>query len=127
MPLKWSYLCDAILIRKNKKNPAKIQRSNFLGVLMSDTSVDQACLPINISDERIRLSADQVQVAPVGSVFQSSALAEKLTGHNPTKDIFFVMAIQELNKAATTYPSQRKTQEKLDNSAQNNLSGKQFP
>ena len=105
-----------------------VQRSTFegiLGALLSDTSWDQACLPINKTGVGIRRSADQVQAAYVGSVFQSSVLVEKLTGHNPTEDISFANAVEELSEIATTYPSQRKIQEELDNSAFNNLIGKQ--
>ena len=98
---------------------------SILGVLLSDTSWDQACLPINKTGVGIRRSADQVQAAYVGSVFQSSVLVEKLTGHNPTEDISFVKAVEELSEIATTYPSQRKIQEELDNSAFDNLLGKQ--
>ena len=75
---------------------------------MSDTSWDQACLPINKTGVGLRRSADQVQAANVGSVFQSTDLVEKLTGHNPTEDISFVKAVEELSEIATTYPSQRK-------------------
>ena len=105
-----------------------VQRATFegiLGVLLSDTSWDQACLPINKTGVGIRRSADQVQAAYVGSVFQSSVLVEKLTGHNPTEDISFIKAVEELSEIATTYPSQRKIQEELDNSAFDNLLGKQ--
>ena len=106
------------------------QRATFkfiLGVLLSDqaTSWDQACLPINKTGVGIRRSADQVQAAYDGCVFQSSVLVEKLTGHKPTEDISFVEAVEKLSKVATKYPSQRKIQEELDNSAFGNLLGKQ--
>ena len=55
----------------------------------------------------------------------TSVLVEILTGHNPTEDISFVKAVEELSEIATTYPSQRKIQEELDNSAFDNLLGKQ--
>ena len=49
-------------------------------------------------------SADQIQDAYVGFVFQTSFLVEKLTGHNPTvyesKGISIVMAIEELEENA---------------------------
>ena len=48
-----------------------------LGVLMSDTSWDQAGLTINKTGVGIRRSADQVQAAYVGSVFQYSVLVAK--------------------------------------------------
>ena len=73
----------------------------------------------------IKRSTDQVQAAYVGSVFQSFVVVEKLTGHNPTEEISFVKAVEELRKIAITYLSQRKIQEKLDNSAFDNLLGKQ--
>ena len=60
-----------------------------------------------------RRSADQVQPAYVGSVFESSVPVEKLTGHNPTEDIPFVKAIEELAKVATTYHSQKKFRKNL--------------
>ena len=83
------------------------------------------CLPINSTGVGIKPSADQVKAAYVGSVFQSSVLVEKLTGHNSTEDISFVKAIEELSETATAYPSQRKLQEELDNSAvEDNLLGK---
>ena len=82
-------------------------------------------LPINKTGVRIRRSADQVQAAYVRSVFQFSVPVEKLTGHNPTKDISFVKAVGEFSEIAMTYPSQRKIQEELDNSAFENLLGKQ--
>ena len=105
-----------------------VQRATFesiLGVLLSDTSWDQAFLPINKTGVGIRRSADPVQAAYVGSVFQSSVLVEKLTGHNPTEDISFVKAVEELSEIATTNPSQRKIQEERDNSSFDNLLGKQ--
>ena len=105
-----------------------VQRATFegiLGVLLSDTSCDQACLPINKTGLRIRRSANQVQAAYVGSVFQSSVLVENITGHNPTEDISFVKAVEELSEIAATYPSQRKIQEEFDYSAFDNLLGKQ--
>ena len=46
----------------------------ILGVLMSETSWNQACLPIKKIGVGIRLSADQVQAAYFGFVFQSSVL-----------------------------------------------------
>ena len=49
-----------------------VQRATFegiLGVLLSDTSWDQACLPINKTGVGIRRSANQVQAEYVGSVF----------------------------------------------------------
>ena len=76
---------------------------------MSDTSWDQACLPINKTGVGITRSADQVQAAYVAFVFQSSVRVEKLSRHNPTQDISLVKAIEELSEFAT-YPSQRKTQ-----------------
>ena len=57
-----------------------VQRASFegiLGVLLSDTPWDQACLPINKTGVGIKRSADQVQTAYVGSVFQSSVIVEK--------------------------------------------------
>ena len=105
-----------------------VQRATFegiLGVLLSDTSWDQACLPINKTGVGIRRSADQVQAAYVGCVFQSSVLVEKLTSHNPTEDISFNKAVEELSEIATTYPSQRKIHEEFNNSAFDNLLGKQ--
>ena len=105
-----------------------VQRSTFesiLGALLSDTSWGQACLPINKTGVGIRRSADQVRAAYVGSVFQSSVLVKKLTGHNPTTDTPFVKTVEELSKIVTTYPSQRKIQEELDSAAFDNLLGKQ--
>ena len=105
-----------------------VQRATFEGilrVLLSDTSWDQASLPINKTGVGIKRSADQVQAAYVGPVFQSSALVEKLTGHNSTEDISFVKAVEELSEITTTYPSQRKIQVELDNSAFENLLGKE--
>ena len=96
-----------------------------LGVLLSDTSWDQACLPINKTGVGIRRSANQVQAAYVGSVFQSFVFVEKLTGHNPTEDIALVKAVGEFSGIAMTYPSHRNIQEELDNSAFDNLLGKQ--
>ena len=110
------------------RNFDSVQRATvegILGVLLSDTSWDQACLPINKTGVRIRRSADQVQAAYVRSVFQSSVPVEKLTGHNPTEDISFVKAVGEFSEIAMTYPSQRKIQEEIDNSAFKNLLGKQ--
>ena len=97
-----------------------------LGVFMSDTSWGQASLLINKTRLGIRRSADQVQFAYVGSVsvFLSSVRVENLTGHNPTEDISFVKAIVELGKIST-YPSHRKIQEEIDNSAFDNLLRKQ--
>ena len=126
----YSLRCNSPSNESNKiiRKFDSVQRATFegiLGVLLSDTSWDQACLPINKTGVGIRRSADQVQAAYVGSVFQSSVLLEKLTGHNPTEDISFVKAVEELSEIATTYPSQRKSQEELDNSAFDNLLGKQ--
>ena len=93
-----------------------VQRATFegiLGVLLSDTSWDRACLAIKKTGVGIS-SADQVQAAYVGSVFQSSVLVENRTGQNPTEDISFVKAVEQLSEIAMTYPSQRKFQEKLD-------------
>ena len=128
---KWSTFCDAILLESNKirRKFDSAQRANFegiLGVLLSDTSWDQACLPINKTGVGKRRSADQVQAAYVGSFFQSSVFVEKFTGHNPTQDTSFVKAVEELSKTATTYASQRKIQEELDDSAFDNLLGKQI-
>ena len=61
----------------------------------------------------IRRSADQVQVAYVGSIFQSSVLLEKVTGHNLTECISFVKEIEELGEIATTHSCQRKIEEEL--------------
>ena len=100
-----------------------VQRATFesiLGVLLSDTSWDQACLPINKTGIGTRRSADQVQAAYVGYVFHSFVLVEKLTGHNPTEDISFVKVFGEFGKNAMTNPSQ-KNQEELDNSAFENF------
>ena len=72
---------------------------------MSDISCDQACLPINKTGVGIRRSADQVQSAYIGSVFQSSVLVENLKGHSPTEDILFIKATEELGEIATTYLS----------------------
>ena len=94
-------------------------------MLSCDKSWDQACLPINKTSVGIRRSADQVQAAYVGYVFQSSVLVGKLTGHNLTEDISFVKAVEELSEISMTYPSQRKIKENLDNSAFDNLLGKQ--
>ena len=124
-------LCDAIILRTNPiksfenliLRPATIE--GILGVLLSNTSWDQTCPTINKTGVGIRRSTDQVQAAYVRSVFQSSVLVEKLTGHNPTEDISFVKAFEELSEIAMTYSSQRKTQEELDNSAFDNLLGKQ--
>ena len=126
----YSFRCNSPLDESNKvlRKFDSVQRSTFegiLGVLLSDTSWDQAYLPINKTGVGIRRSADQVQAACVGSVFQSSVLVEKLTGHNPTEEISFVKAVEELSEIATTYPSQRKIQAELDNSAFDNLLGKQ--
>ena len=104
-----------------------VQRATFegiRGVLLSNTSWDQACLPISKTGVGVRRSADQVQASYVGSVFHSSVLVEKLTGHNPTEAISFVKAVEELSEISTTYPSQSKVQEELDNSAFDNLLGK---
>ena len=81
--------------------------------------------PINKTGVGIRRSADQVQAEYVGSVFQSSVLVGKLTGHEPTEDISFVKAVEKLSKIATTYLSQGKIQEELDKSAFQNLLGNQ--
>ena len=122
--------CNSLSDESNKilRKFDSVQSATFegvLGVLLSNTSWDQACLPINKTGVGIRRSADQVQAAYVGSVFQSSVLVEKLTGHNPTEGFSFVKAVEELSEIATTYPSQRKNQEELDNSAFDNLLGKQ--
>ena len=93
---------------------------------MSDTCLDQACLPIKKTGVGIRRSADQVQVAYVGSIFQSSVLVEKATGHNQNKDILFVKATEKFEEIATLYPSQRQNQEEIDNSAYGNLLGKPY-
>ena len=93
-----------------------VQRATFegiLGVLLSETLWDQACFPIKKIGVGIRRSADQVQTAYVGSVFQSSDFVGNLTGHNPTEDISFVKAVGELNEIKTTYPSQRKIRHEL--------------
>ena len=126
----YSLRCNSPSDESNKilRKFDSVQRATFegiLGVLLSDISWDQACLPINKTGVGIRRSADQVQAAYVGSVFHSSVLVEKLTGHNPTEDISFVKAVEELSEIATTYPYQRKIQEELDNSAFDNLLGKQ--
>ena len=91
----YSLQCNSPSDESNKilRKFDSVQRATFegiLGVLLSDTSWDQACLPINKTGVGIRRSAYQVQVAYIGSVFQSSVLVEKLTGHNPTEDISFV-------------------------------------
>ena len=86
-----------------------VQRATFegnLGVLMSDTSWDQACLPINKVGVGKRRPADQVQAAYGGSVFQSSDLVEKLTDQSPTEPISFVKATDELGEIATTHSPQ---------------------
>ena len=91
-----------------------IQRATFediLGVLKTRVGIGR--------------SADQIQIAYVGSVFHSSVLVEKATGHNHLKTQSFVNAIQELGEIATTDPTQRNIQEELDNSAFDNLLGKQ--
>ena len=126
----YSLLCNSPSVESNKvlRNFDSVQRATFegiLGVLLSDTSWDQACFPINTTGVGIRRSADQVQAAYVGSVFQSSVLVEKLAGHNPTEDILFVKAVEEFTEIAMTYSSQRKIQEELDNPAFDNLLGKQ--
>ena len=100
--------------------------NGILGVLMSDTFWDQTCLPIDKAGVGIRRSADQVQAAYVGCVSESSLPVDKLTGHNPTEDIFFVKESEKLSEIMTTYPSQRKIREELDNSAYDNLLGKKF-
>ena len=126
----YSLRCNSPSDESNKilREFDSVQRATFegiLGVLLSDTSWDQACLPVNKTGVGIRRSADQVQAAFVGPVFQSSVLVEKLTGHNPTEDISFVKAVKKMSEIATTYPSQGKIQEELDNSAFVNLLGKQ--
>ena len=66
-----------------------IENSNFeeiLGLLWSDNSWDQACLPKNKTAVAIRRQADQVQVAYSDSVFHRIVLAENLTGHKPFED-----------------------------------------
>ena len=94
---------------------------------MSDTSWDQACLPINKTSVGIKRSADQAQAAFVGSFFQSSVLVAKLTVHNPTEDIKGVKAIEDLSEITMPYPSHRKIQEELDNTACVNFLGKPIP
>ena len=126
----YSLLCNSPSEESNKilRIFDSVQRATFegiFGVLLSDISWDQACLPVNKTGVRIRRSADQVQAAYVGSVFQSSVLVKELTGHNPTEDISFVKAVEEMSEIETTYPSQKKIQEELDNSAFDNLLGKQ--
>ena len=126
----YSFRCTSSSDESNKilRKFDSVQRATFesiFGVLLSDTSWDQACLPINKTGVGLRRSADHVQAAYVGSVFQSSVLVEKLTGHNPTEDISFVKAVGEFSENAMTYPSQRKIREELDNSAFDNLLGKQ--
>ena len=91
-----------------------IQRATFediLGVLKTRVGIGR--------------SADQIQIAYVGSVFHSSVLVGKATGHNHLKTQSFVNAIEELSEIATTDPPQRNIQEELDNSAFDNLLGKQ--
>ena len=95
----YSLRCNSPSDESNKivRKFDSIQRAtseSILGVLFSDTSWDQACLPINKTGVGIRRSADQVQAAYVGSFFQSSVLVEKLTGHNPTEVVSFVEAVE---------------------------------
>ena len=106
----YSLGCTSSLDESNKtfQKFDSVQHATFegiLGVLLSDTSWDQACLTINKTSVGIRRSEDQVQAAYVGSVFQSSVLGEKFTGQNPTKDISFVEDIEDLSEIATTYHS----------------------
>ena len=111
-----------------KFDSVKNLRATFGGilrVLISDTSWDQACLPINKTGVGIRRSTDQVHAAYVGSVFQSSVLVKKLTGDKTTEDISFVTAIEESSEIATIYAPQRKVREELVKSALDNLLGKQ--
>ena len=90
--------------RKNRYGSACNLWKN-LGVLMSDISWDQACLPINKTRVEIRRSANKVQATYVRSVFLSSVHLEKPTGHNPTGESSFVEAIEDVGKIAT-HPSQ---------------------
>ena len=81
---KWSTHCDAILFQTNQiKSFENLIRFSVqplkVFVEFSDTSWDQACFPINRNGVGIRRSADQVQAAYVGSVFQSPVLVEKLS------------------------------------------------
>ena len=58
-----------------------IRRATFdciLGVLFSDTSWDQVCLPINKTGVAIRPSANQVQAAYFGSVFSIQCSSRKI-------------------------------------------------
>ena len=59
-------------IKKIPRKFGSVQRAVFAGilrVLMSDTFRDQTCLSINKTGVGKRQSADQVQAAYVGSVF----------------------------------------------------------
>ena len=47
---------------------------NILGVLLSDTSLEQASIPIKKTVVGIRQSADQVQAAYIGSFFKALSL-----------------------------------------------------
>ena len=58
-------------------------------------------------------------------LFFNPVLVEKLTGRNPTEDISFVKAVEELSEIAATYHYQRKNQGELDNSTFDNSLGKQ--
>ena len=63
--------------------------------------------PNHETDVGEKRSAVQVQASNIGSVFQSSVLVDKLTGHNPTEDISFVKVMDEIVEIATTYNSQK--------------------
>ena len=70
----YSLRCNSPSDESNKilRKFDSVQRATFegiLGVLLSDSSWDQACLPIYKTGVGIRRSADQVQAAYAGSVF----------------------------------------------------------
>ena len=102
-----------------------VQRATFegiLGDLLSDTSWDQACLPINKTGVGIRRSPDHVKAAYVGSVFQSSVLVEKLTGHNPIEDIWFFF-----EKSRRHIPHREKFRKNLITQLSTTLEENKFP
>ena len=57
---------------------------NILGVVMSNESWHQACLPINKTGVRFLQASDQIQAAYIGSVSLSDTLVQLITGQSPT-------------------------------------------
>ena len=87
--------CSVIL--QDFDNHQRICFENTLVTVITDNFWTQACQPISESDVEIRLAVDQSKAAHDGSVLQSDALSERITGAKNAENQISKQTVEEMN------------------------------